>query len=107
MTKSLNMLMKYLGGVRVDCESAKLCSSDGIACTKCREWLFAPEWAYDFREAGLVINLWSCMNCGNRFETETSTNDGLLPTLYDDASLAPKIHDDDSDEKPVSIPLVA
>jgi DNA-directed RNA polymerase subunit RPC12/RpoP len=105
MTESLNKPTKYQTEFALITKVHLLRDSDGIACTKCREWLHAPEWTYDFREAGLVINLWSCMSCGNRFETETSTNDGLPPKLYSDASLAPKIHDDD--EKSAPVPLVA
>ncbi len=38
-------------------------------CTKCGNALIAPEWS-EFVSEGLVLNLWSCPNCGNRFETE-------------------------------------
>ena len=38
-------------------------------CAKCDEPLIAPEWA-EFMSEGLVLNLWTCTNCGNRFETE-------------------------------------
>jgi hypothetical protein len=31
--------------------------------------LIAPEWS-EFVTEELVLNLWSCMSCGNRFETE-------------------------------------
>ncbi len=40
-------------------------------CAKCGEPLIAPEWS-EFVGEGLVLNLWTCTNCGNRFETETS-----------------------------------
>ena len=40
-------------------------------CAKCGEALIAPEWS-KFVSEGLVLNLWTCTNCGNRFETETS-----------------------------------
>ena len=40
-------------------------SADEMTCNKCGHGLIAPEWSYDFSEEGLVINLWSCMNCGN------------------------------------------
>jgi ribosomal protein L37AE/L43A len=38
-------------------------------CTKCGETLIAPEWT-EYVSDGLVLNLWSCSNCGYRFETE-------------------------------------
>jgi len=37
-------------------------------CTKCGEALIAPEWS-EFVSERLVINLWSCTKCGDRFET--------------------------------------
>ena len=41
------------------------------SCDKCGEPLIAPEWS-EFVSEGLVLNLWTCTNCGNRFETEAS-----------------------------------
>jgi len=41
----------------------------GTTCAKCGEPLIAPEWS-EFVTEELVLNLWSCMSCGNRFETE-------------------------------------
>jgi transcription elongation factor Elf1 len=38
-------------------------------CAKCGEQLIAPEWS-EFVSEGLVVNVWTCTNCGNRFETE-------------------------------------
>jgi ribosomal protein L37AE/L43A len=38
-------------------------------CVKCGETLIAPEWS-EYVNEGLVLNLWSCRNCGQRFETE-------------------------------------
>ena len=38
-------------------------------CTKCGETLIAPEWS-EYVSERLVLNLWSCRNCGSRFETE-------------------------------------
>ena len=46
-----------------------------MICSKCSGALIAPEWSYDFVEGGTVIDLWSCMNCGNQFETEASAID--------------------------------
>jgi len=39
-------------------------SDHGVTCNKCGISLIAPEWSYDFTEEQLVINLWSCTNCG-------------------------------------------
>ena len=41
-----------------------------MACDKCGNSLSAPEWSCDFTEEGSVINFWSCVDCGNQFETE-------------------------------------
>ena len=38
-------------------------------CAKCGATLIAPEWS-EFVSDGLVLNLWTCTSCGNRFETE-------------------------------------
>jgi ribosomal protein L37AE/L43A len=45
-------------------------SAHEVICDKCSNSLIAPEWSEYFSEAHLVLNLWSCANCGNRFETE-------------------------------------
>jgi len=39
-------------------------------CAKCGDSLIAPDWSEYLSEAQLVLNLWTCTNCGNRFETE-------------------------------------
>lgn len=39
-------------------------------CERCGETPVAPEWSEYFSEEQVVINLWSCAACGNRFETE-------------------------------------
>lgn len=41
-----------------------------MSCSKCGNSLIAPEWAEYLSDERLVLNLWSCVNCGNRFETE-------------------------------------
>jgi ribosomal protein L37AE/L43A len=38
-------------------------------CTKCGKAQIAPEWS-EYLSERLVLNLWSCWNCGYRFETE-------------------------------------
>ena len=45
-------------------------SAHEVKCDKCGNSLIAPEWSEYFSEANLVLNLWSCANCGSRFETE-------------------------------------
>ena len=43
-------------------------SERGI-CAKCGYALFAPDWS-EYMSERLVLNLWSCVKCGYRFETE-------------------------------------
>lgn len=38
-------------------------------CPKCRETLVSPDWS-EFVSEHLVVNLWSCTECGDRFETK-------------------------------------
>jgi ribosomal protein L37AE/L43A len=38
-------------------------------CAKCGEPLLAPEWS-EYVSERLVLNLWSCAECGYQFETE-------------------------------------
>ena len=38
-------------------------------CAKCGEPLIAPEWS-EFVGEGLVLNLWTCTNWGDRFKSE-------------------------------------
>ncbi len=37
-------------------------------CAKCGEMLIAPDWS-EFVSERLVVNLWSCTKCDDRFET--------------------------------------
>jgi hypothetical protein len=39
-------------------------------CRECGNTLPAPELAEFFNEEQLILNFWSCSNCGFRFETE-------------------------------------
>jgi len=41
-----------------------------VICDKCGEAPVAPEYAAYFSEEALILYLWSCPHCGNRFETE-------------------------------------
>ena len=53
-------------------------------CFKCGEALIAPDWS-EFVSERLVVNLWSCTECGNRFETK----------VWMPADTAPKMSDKD------------
>ena len=53
-------------------KAASLSKSDQMTCNKCGNSLVAPEFSEAFSEEQLVINFWSCRNCGNKFETEVS-----------------------------------
>jgi ribosomal protein L37AE/L43A len=44
-------------------------SAHEMICAKCGDVLIAPEWS-EYVSKRLVLNLWSCTNCGYRFETE-------------------------------------
>ena len=50
-------------------------SAHQVICDTCGDALIAPEWAEYFSEQRVILNLWSCMRCGNRFATEA-----LVPT---------------------------
>lgn len=54
-------------------------SAHEVKCDRCGNSLIAPEWSEYFSEAHLVLNLWSCANCGNRFETEAFVPVGAEP----------------------------
>ena len=45
-------------------------SESNMTCSQCGILLIAPEQSYEFSEEGIVINLWSCSNCGNQFEAD-------------------------------------
>ena len=40
----------------------------GTTCPKCSEALVSPDWSESVSER-LVLNLWTCTTCGDRFET--------------------------------------
>jgi hypothetical protein len=56
-------------------------------CVKCGEALIAPDWS-EFVSEHLVLNLWSCTKCGDRFETRA-----FMP-----ADAAPKMSEKDWEE---------
>jgi DNA-directed RNA polymerase subunit M/transcription elongation factor TFIIS len=51
---------------------ASLRSSNYTTCKKCGNLLVAPEFSESFSEEQVVIDYWSCVNCGNQFETEVA-----------------------------------
>jgi ribosomal protein L37AE/L43A len=57
----------------------------GTKCAKCGETLFVPEWS-EFVSERLIVNLWTCTTCGDRFQTEAY----MLP-----ADAEPKMTDKD------------
>jgi ribosomal protein L37AE/L43A len=56
-------------------------------CVKCGEAQIAPDWS-EFVSEHLVLNLWSCTKCGDRFETRA-----FMP-----ADAAPKMSEKDWEE---------
>ena len=52
---------------------ASLRGSNHATCNKCGNLLVAPEFSEPFSEEQVVIDYWSCVNCGNQFETEVAT----------------------------------
>jgi len=46
----------------------------GTKCAKCGETLFVPEWS-EFVSERLIVNLWTCTTCGDRFETSAGMTD--------------------------------
>jgi hypothetical protein len=48
---------------------ASMSSTDhGTTCAKCGETLFVPDWS-EFVSERLIVNLWTCTTCGDRFDT--------------------------------------
>lgn len=61
-------------------------------CAKCGEALIAPDWS-EFVSERLVINLWTCTKCGDRFETEAymPANTGAKMSEEDWAQMFPPL----------------
>jgi hypothetical protein len=51
---------------------ASLRGSNLVICDECGNSLVAPEFSEPFSEEQVVIDYWSCVNCGNQFETEVA-----------------------------------
>ena len=52
-------------------------------CVKCGEALIAPDWS-EFVSEHLVLNLWICTKCGDRFETKAYMPDAELKMSEED-----------------------
>jgi C4-type Zn-finger protein len=50
-------------------------------CGECSSAVMAPEFVEYFSEEQLVLNFWSCMNCGFRFETEERASTDVEPRV--------------------------
>jgi rubrerythrin len=59
-----------------------------VICRECGNTLPAPELAEFFNEEQLILNFWSCSNCGFRFETEEATSQ--IDESDDEVSLFPE-----------------
>jgi ribosomal protein L37AE/L43A len=53
-------------------------------CRKCGNTLASPEWAEFFNEEQLILNFWSCSNCGFKFETEEKIRSEATPQIETD-----------------------
>ena len=51
-----------------------------MTCAECGEMLVAPDWS-EFVSEYLVVNLWSCTKCGDRFETKAFMPAGAAPRM--------------------------
>lgn len=65
---------------------ASLRSSNHATCNKCGNLLVAPEFSEPFSEEQVVIDYWSCVNCGNQFETEVAAKSKV------DSKVAKELH---------------
>ncbi len=43
-----------------------------VTCSNCGDVLTIPDWIEFFEEERRILNLWSCRQCGFRFETEAN-----------------------------------
>ena len=62
-------------------------------CGACGRAVMAPEFVEYFSEEQLVLNFWSCTNCGFRFETEEKLSaDDVEPrvAVCDEVELFPE-----------------
>jgi phage terminase large subunit GpA-like protein len=54
-----------------------------VICEQCGGSPAAPDYAEHFSEEGLVLYLWTCPHCGNRFGTELAAD--VTPEAAKDA----------------------
>jgi len=61
-------------------------------CGECGSAVVAPEFVEHFSEEQLVLNFWSCPNCGFRFETEEMLSADVEPrvAVRDEVELFPE-----------------
>ena len=59
-------------------------------CGACGRAVMAPEFVEYFSEEQLVLNFWSCTNCGFRFETEEKSTADVEPQIASEAELFPE-----------------
>ena len=43
-----------------------------VTCRNCGVSLNQPDWSENFSEEQIVLNFWSCTECGHQFETEVA-----------------------------------
>jgi ribosomal protein L37AE/L43A len=55
-----------------------------VICRKCGNTLAAPVFAEFFNEEQLILNFWSCNNCGFQFETEEQIRSEATPEIESD-----------------------
>jgi hypothetical protein len=53
-----------------------------MMCVKCGVSLVDPDWS-EFMSEGLVLNLWTCTNCGSRFQTKACVPADAEPKMSD------------------------
>jgi ribosomal protein L37AE/L43A len=58
------------GGIAVTMITSIRHPSQAVTCAKCGDVLTIPDWIEFFEEERRILNLWSCTQCGYRFETE-------------------------------------
>jgi transcriptional regulator NrdR family protein len=61
-------------------------------CRECGNALACPEWTEFFNEEQLILNFWSCSNCGFQFETEEEVRSEATLRIEkdDEANLFPE-----------------
>jgi hypothetical protein len=84
---------KGAGGHAMTTEASVDISKIEVICRECGNTLPAPELAEFFNEEQLILNFWSCSNCGFRFETEEKIRSAATSQIDksdDEANLFPE-----------------